>query len=256
MLTWPRITVVTPSYNQANFLDATIRSVLDQNYPNLEYIVMDGGSTDGSIEILKQYDSRLKWVSQPDKGQADAINKGMHRATGEIVCYLNSDDVLELGSLRAVATAFSENPDAYWVTGKCRIINQIDQPIRSFVTVYKSLWLGCYSRNALAITNFICQPATFWRRSAYRKVGYFDPSLGYVMDYEFWLRLSVLSDPIVLRRSLASFRIHANSKGESQYKKQLIEDYAVLTNHVSSLSLRVLHRLHNAAIYFAYRLIK
>ena len=256
MATLPRISIVTPSYNQAHFLGATIESVLSQDYPQLEYIVMDGGSTDGSVDVLRQFGDRLRWVSESDHGQADAINKGMRRVTGELVCYLNSDDLLAPGSLRRVAQAFRRAPDAYWLTGQCEIIDEGGREIRPYIRSYKSLWLRHYSRAALSVTNFICQPATFWRRVAFDRVGLFDPSLRYVMDYEFWLRLSTLSDPIILNEPLAAFRIHGASKGESQFAAQFAEDQLVAARHVRSSYLLAAHRAHNAAITLAYRVLK
>lgn len=256
MPTWPKISIVTPSYNQAAFLGATIESVLGQGYPNLEYLVCDGGSTDGSVDVLKRYGRRLAWVSRRDKGQTDAINQGLRRVTGQIVAYLNSDDVLEPGALHQVAESFQSHPEALWLTGSCRIIDQDDRPIRSFVSGYKSLWLRWYSRNKLCVTNFICQPATFWRRSVHDQIGYLDETLRYVMDYDFWLRLSRLGDPLVLREPLASFRIHAASKGESQFHKQFAEDQAVVGRHADQRGLVGLHRLHNAGIVFTYQILK
>ncbi len=119
----PKISIITPSWNQGPFIERTIRSVLEQGYPNLEYIVMDGGSTDGTIDILRKYEGRLTWVSDKDKGQADAINKGITRSTGDIIAYLNSDDIYETGALRKAADHFSAHPDDRWLTGQCRIID-------------------------------------------------------------------------------------------------------------------------------------
>ncbi|MBI4032695.1 glycosyltransferase [Candidatus Berkelbacteria bacterium] len=256
MSTWPSISIVTPSYNQAHFLGATIESILSQDYPNLEYIVIDGGSTDGSVDILRTYGNRIRWVSEPDRGQTDAINKGLRQTSGEIVAYLNSDDVLEPGALHRVVRTFQDHPDARWLTGQCRIINEHGQPIRSFIRSYKSFWLKRYSRGKLFVTNFIAQPATFWRRSVHDEIGYFDESLRYVMDYDFWLRLSALGDPLIVPHPLAAFRIHAASKGESQYYKQFAEDAEVVSRYAQQRGQLALHRLHNQGIVFAYQLLK
>src|ERR1700694_3043502 len=127
----PRITVVTPSFNQAAYLADAIESVLSQCYPDLEYLVLDGGSTDGSIDILRRYDSRLSWTTQADEGQSDAINKGFRRATGEIVTFLNSDDYYFPGALEAVARAFTDNPDAGVVYGRGRFVSETGVPQRT-----------------------------------------------------------------------------------------------------------------------------
>src|SRR5438128_2672833 len=140
-----RVSIVTPSYNQARFIERTIRSVLDQDHRDVEYIVVDGGSTDGTAGILERYSDRIVWTSERDRGQSDAINKGLHRATGEIVAFLNSDDTYEPGALSAVVAFFSANPEARWVYGKCRIIDENDVEIRRPITWYKNLLLRRYS---------------------------------------------------------------------------------------------------------------
>jgi glycosyltransferase involved in cell wall biosynthesis len=185
----PKISIITPSFNQGPFIERTIRSVLDQEYPNFEYIVMDGGSMDGTIEILRKYEGRLKWISQKDEGQADAINKGIGVATGDVIAYLNSDDVYEPGTLKKVADQFSAHPETLWLTGHCRIIDEQDREIRRPITAYKNFLLRHYSHSLLLITNPISQPATFWRRQVIDELGVFNKNEHFVMDYDYWLRI-------------------------------------------------------------------
>jgi len=137
----PKISIITPSFNQGDFIEQTILSVLSQDYPNLEYLVMDGGSSDTTLTILKKYSGKVTWISEADQGQAHAINKGLRRASGSIVGYLNTDDVLLPGTLKKVADAFINDPQTVWVSGKCRIVDEENNEIRRPITVYKNTLL-------------------------------------------------------------------------------------------------------------------
>lgn len=210
---WPRITVVTPSYNQGQFLEETLRSVLDQNYPNLELIVIDGGSTDNSVEIIRRYAPRLAyWVSERDKGQSEAINKGFARATGDILTWLNSDDCLCPGSLVAVAEFFQQHPEFGAVIGDQEVIDGAGRQVDFKKSVPVGFWLAFHSACAIP------QPATIFTRQALAAAGPIDESIRYQMDYDFFLRMlhagvrfSTLQVPI------AKFRLHGDSKTVSKY---------------------------------------
>ncbi len=214
----PRITIVTPSFNQGSYLEATIRSVLDQGYPNLEYIVIDGGSTDGSVDILRRYADQLTyWVSEKDRGQADAINKGMARATGELRAYLNSDDIYLAGALEQVARAYRENPRGDLFHGVCRVIDEQGQPIgrrQGSITRFDELvdvW-GVWWKER----NFV-QPEVFWTKRIADKVGPFRTELFMVMDYEYWTRvLRAGGRVIAIAEELAAFRITSTQKSNQQ----------------------------------------
>lgn len=147
----PKITIITPSLNQAFFIEETIQSVFSQGYPYLEYLVIDGGSTDGTIDILKKYEGRLSWISGPDSGQTNAINKGLRLATGEVVAFLNSDDLYEPGALLTVGEFFASRPEAVWLTGMCINIDQSGKEIRQRTRLYKNFWLGLHSYSILQI---------------------------------------------------------------------------------------------------------
>ena len=252
METLPSISIITPSFNQASFIERTIRSVLDQNYPGLEYIVVDGGSQDGTIDVLKRYEHCLKWVSEKDNGQADAINKGIGMSTGDIIAYLNSDDVYEPGALRRVGEYFAAHPEAMWLTGKCRIIDEHDREIRSTITAYKNLLLRCYSYGMLLVTNPISQPATFWRRGIAREFGLFDVNEHLVMDYEYWLRIGKRSAPAVLDEYLARFRVHGGAKTVTTNFSNFRQELAVAKKYSRSKAVRMLHYLNYAIIVTAY----
>ena len=203
----PRVTVVTPSYNQGQYLEETIRSILLQGYPDLEYMVVDGGSTDGSVEIIRKYERHLAWwTSERDKGQSHAINKGFARATGEIYNYIASDDLLEAGCLLTVARAMRErNTD--WVVGQVRYrqAGQNDWPLPVYPEKRFSDWfLWCP----------VPQPGSFWTRELHRQVGEFREDLHYYFDYEFWMRMRFLlgKQYAVLPQELAVYRLHDKSK--------------------------------------------
>lgn len=207
-LPWPRVSIVTPSYNQAPFIEETIRSVLLQGYPDLEYIIIDGGSSDSSIDIIRRYEPWLAyWVSESDRGQAHAINKGFERATGEIVAWLNSDDLYEPGVLRTISSLFHAHPDIPLIHGDITIIT----------TDGTATGYGATSSSLNKLVNWLedgglAQPAVFWRRSLMNRVGSLRTDLRFIMDYEFFLRARRLFEFVHVPESLARFRVHPASK--------------------------------------------
>ncbi|MCR4432278.1 MAG: glycosyltransferase [Tepidanaerobacteraceae bacterium] len=210
---WPKVSIVTPSYNQGQFLEETILSVLNQNYPNLEYIIIDGGSTDNSVEIIKKYADRLEyWVSEPDRGQSDAINKGFHRASGEILHWLNSDDVLVPGALQNVAEYFLKHPEIGCVIGDIEMIDENSN------LLFQRKAIPFHFRTALYGACSVPQPSTLFRREAWLKTGDLDVSLQYQMDFEYFLRMAKAGVKFgLLRKPVARFRLHASSKTISEY---------------------------------------
>jgi GT2 family glycosyltransferase len=251
-----KLTIVTPSYNQAPFIERTIASVLHQDYPSVEYIVMDGGSTDGTVEILERYSDRVIWTSEKDGGQSDAINKGLRLATGDVVAFLNSDDTYAPGALRKVASYFSQNPATQWAYGKCRIIDEHDREIRRPITLYKNLLLRKYSYRKLLAENFISQPATFWRREVHDEVGYLNEDEHYVMDYEFWLRLGRQYPAGVIGEYLASFRMYDSSKSGSLSNPQFSDELRVARSFSNGARLPILvHRFNYHKIVWTYGLM-
>lgn len=202
----PTISVVTPSFNQARFLERTIRSVIEQGYPKLEYIVMDGGSNDGSQEIIKRYAASLAyWTSGPDGGQTAAINSGWRRAGGEIVAWLNSDDFYLPGTLLEIGRAFATDPTASMIYGLTQRVDGDGNPMGTVGSEFR--W-----RTLLYSHQVIPQPSAFFRRSAVDAVGPLDESLHYSMDYDFFLRLARHGRARMLRRPLAGATIHEDAK--------------------------------------------
>ncbi|OIO18382.1 hypothetical protein AUJ29_00110 [Candidatus Kuenenbacteria bacterium CG1_02_38_13] len=252
----PKISIITPSYNQGKFIEQTIQSVLTQNYPNLEYIVMDGGSTDNTVDILKKYERKLKWFSEKDKGQSDAINKGLRMATGAIVTWLNSDDYYLPGTLQKVSNYYAEHADAFWVTGDYEIVDESGKQIHSFVRIYKKFLRSLPFRNTLYIANYINQPSTFWKRSLLKKTGFVNENYHLCMDYDLWLRIYKNNPLHTIFSPLSAFRIHSDSKGKSQYVKQFNEEKEVAEKNGGSKVDLTLHAIHSYLVTKVYNAIK
>ena len=235
---WPRITVVTPSFNQAAYLETTINSVLDQNYPNLEYIVIDGGSTDGSVDILRHYESQISfWVSEPDGGQCQALNKGFARTTGEWLAWLNSDDIYLPGALWTVAQTIRARPDADWIVGSVQVGDQCLKQLGVFEPVCKTdNWLDfvCTKRKH---GTALPQQGSFWSRRAWNIVGSLDDELQFAMDHEYWGRLAFHGfRPLCLTTELAVFRQHENAKTASGFMKFLADEKTVVDKWLRKVS--------------------
>jgi glycosyltransferase involved in cell wall biosynthesis len=206
-MTSPLVSIVTPSFNQARYLESTLRSVLEQDYPNLEYLLVDGGSTDGSLEIIRRYADRLAWwVSEKDRGQTDAINKGFAHANGKILAWLNSDDTYEPNAIREAVAFLQEHPEVGMVYGDANFIDENGRVVGRFPaaqTNYKRLRQGYVH---------IPQQSAFWRAHLWRKVGPLDPAFYFAMDYDLWVRLAALAPLQYQPRVWANFRLHTQGK--------------------------------------------
>jgi glycosyltransferase involved in cell wall biosynthesis len=241
-LKWPRITVVTPSFNHGRFIERTIRSVVDQQYPNLDYIVMDGGSTDDTVEILHRYEDQLThWESKPDGGQTDALIKGFALSTGEIQCWLCSDDLLEPGTLTEVARFFEENPAADVVYGDSYWIDDEDRPLRPKKEhgFNRFVWLYHY--------NFVPQPSTFWRRHLYERIGGLDRTYDLAMDADLWIRFAAETKVHHVRRPWSRMRQYAGQKNQRLREVSDREDRAIRSRYVGSVPTWEFRARHAAA---------
>lgn len=253
---FPSISIITPSLNQGRFIEQTITSVLEQDYPYLEYIVIDGGSTDNTLEVLKKYSNKILWISEPDGGQSNAINKGLRMTSGDVVAYLNSDDIYEPGALQVVGRFFASHTKAAWLTGRCRLINQYGTEIRRGITLYKNFMLSTNNYQVLQVLDFISQPATFWRKKVFDEIGDFDDELDYAMDYDYSLRVGMKHKLWVVNKYLASFRIHPSSKSGAYTIAQFEEDFQIAKKYSSSRLLLYLHAVHNSLIIRIYGFLK
>ena len=203
----PLVSIVTPSYNQAQFLEETIQSVLAQEYPSIEYILVDGGSTDGSLEIIQRYEERFEWwISEPDKGQTDAINKGFLRAHGEILAWLNSDDSYVPGAIAEAVEFLQTHPQVGMVYGDANLVDVQGKVIGQFPARQTN-----YARLRRGYVH-IPQQATFFRANLWKRVGPLDPTFYFTMDYDLWVRLARVSLLHYHPRLWANFRLHGSGK--------------------------------------------
>lgn len=234
-MNYPKISIVTPSFNQGKYIEKTIQSVLDQNYPNLEYIIIDGGSTDETIEIIKKYEDRIAfWVSEKDRGQSDALNKGFKRATGDIAGYINSDDYYEANVFEKIAKAFL-NKDVNLLVGHCLIIKNSSLGQERILDTVGEM---SFYRMLRYWQPFFCppQPSVFFRLEELRRVGYFDETLNYAMDVDLWLKLSEKNKFHYFNEVLSYYLVHAESKtGQST-------NYDIFRDEWRMLSFRYLKK--------------
>jgi len=254
MLKPPKISIVIPSFNKAKFIGLTLESIVSQNYPGLEIIIQDGGSTDGTLEIIKEfakkYSKNIQWESRKDKGQLDAINKGMKKANGEILTYINADDIYPQGAFSEVAELYSANSEAYWFAGRGKVINANGGQIAKFATWYKNLLLSLNSTFYLLVTNYLMQPSVFITRKAWNKFGPFTGTTGFITEYDMWLKIARHQMPVVSNKYLSNFRIEPSTITKRNTNKLLSEDEKIIRKHTSNLLIIGLHKLHNYARKF------
>ena len=228
---WPRISIVTPSYNQAQFIEETIRSVLLQGYPNLEYIIIDGGSTDGSVEIIRKYKDYLAfWVSEKDNGQSQAINKGFANSSGAILGWINADDILKPKALRFVSENLKDLSKPAWLVGSTEIINSIglSLSVRSPGDITRESILDWPK-------NWFPQQSTFWTKAMRDVVGPLDESLHYSMDFAIWLAMIEHSLPFTTKKILSSFRYQEDAKGLASTYKVYLSIIIILARYLKRI---------------------
>lgn len=252
---YPKISIVTPSYNQGRFLEETILSVIDQNYPNLEYIIIDGGSADNSVDIIKKYEKHLAyWVSEKDNGQTHAINKGFSRASGEILNWLNSDDMLSENALQLVAEETIKNPSADFFYGDFKVIDNSGKEVFTRKSPPYNFYSLIYGRQ------LSCQPAVFFRKRVLDKIGYLDESLKFCMDIEFWIRAAINKSSFCqILQPLAIARMHPDAKTSLmqhtlyQEHKDILKKYKALKIPPAYIILNRFWRYFAAASRFINR---
>jgi Glycosyl transferase family 2 len=242
----PLVSIVTPSYNQGRYIEETIQSILSQSYPNLEYIVVDGGSNDNTVEILKKYEGHLTWISEKDRGQADAINKGFQMAKGEIMAWLNSDDTYLPGAVHHAVGYLEAHPEVGMLYGEGYHIDEDGELIERYYTEpfdYQRLGEVC----------FICQPTVFLRAEVIRTVGPLDITLDYCLDYDYWMRIAKHFRIGYLDKYLANTRLHLDTKTLSKRVEVHQETLQVVKRHYGQVPLRWINAYSHA--YLAEKLL-
>ena len=225
---YPLVTIVTPSYNQVRFIEETILSIQNQDYPNIEHIVVDGNSTDGTLDILKKYDGEIKWISEPDSGQTEAINKGFKMSSGQICAYLNSDDSYVPGSFKTVVNYFRKHPEVDMLVGD---INYIDENSKiTKITYYPPFNVG---RMIRAGGSLISQTGVFFRHRLFDSIGIFDESLHLGMDYDFYIRTGLKHNVKSISSVLANFRLHPDSKTMTQNNDLIAESLMIQKRYIT-----------------------
>lgn len=245
----PKISVVIPSYNKVNYISQTLDSIIAQKYQNLEVIIQDGGSTDGTLQIIKKYVNRyskvFRYESKKDKGQLDAINKGIGKTTGEILTFINADDIYLPEAFSEVAKQYLANPGAFWFAGRGKVVNTLGCEIAKAVTCYKNVFLFLNLHFGLLIFNYLMQPSVFLTRLAWQKYGPFTGTSNFVTEYDFWLKISKRQMPVLSDKYFSSFRIEPSTITKTNSVKLLLEDERVVQRYTSNPVLLTLHKLNN-----------
>jgi len=245
-----KVSIITTCFNAAATIRETIESIRANRGDNeIEHIITDAGSTDGTLDIVRSYGDEVKLFITPGLNQSAGINYGLKQATGEILAFLNADDLYYPDTIKKIVAAFDTQPDCTWLIGQCPIIDEHGVEQTSWISHYKNFWLRHYSYFWLLVENFICQPAVFFRRSIVEQYGYFSDTEHYCMDYDFWLRIGKTERPIIMNENLAQFRRMANTKSNSGYEKQFIDDYR-LGMHYATLNGYVMTKLLKLLAYY------
>ena len=252
-MTTPYLSVVMPCLNAASTIGRSVASVRGQCRDDVELVLADGGSTDGTRAAAGD-GADLSWVSEPDHGLSDAFNKGAARARGEVLGWLNADDVYLPGALDAVCAAFQQDPELVWLTGQCLIVDGQGVEIRKGVTRYKNALLRRYSFRLHLTHNFVSAPATFFRRSAFEELGGLDLSLRYSMDYDLYLQLGKAAQPRILGQPLAAFTMAAGTLSMTGFEQQFVEHHEVARRHAHGVrGAATANRLLSRGILWTYR---
>lgn len=245
----PKISIVVPSFNKVKFIGRTLESIITQDYDNFEVIIMDGGSTDGTMRIIEKYAKKypdiVKHVSKKDNGQWDAINKGLRKARGKIFGFINADDVYKKGALKEVARLYKLNIDALWFAGRGEVVDGEGARIAVWPTRYKNLLLTLNFYPFLLGVNYLMQPSVFFTRNAWKRFGPFIGYKNFVLEYDLWLKIAKVKMPVTSGKYLSSFRIEPGTITKRSSSILLDEDEKILKKYTKNPIIILIHKLHN-----------
>ncbi len=255
----PKISIVIPSFNKVKFIGKTIESIINQNYPRFEIIIMDGGSTDGTLKVISNYAGKypqvIRYISKKDKGQWDAINKGFRISKGKILAYINADDEYLPGAFAEIERLYRTNTDSLWFVGRGRVIDEQGARIAKLSTFYKNILLFLNFRVLLLMTNYLMQPSVFITKKAWKKFGPFVGYNNFVLEYDFWLKASKYKMPVVTGKYLSSFRIEPSTISSSLSNALLFQDERIVKKYTENPLIIFLHKLHNIARLIAVKIV-
>src|SRR4030042_2105147 len=247
----PKISIVIPSYKKTEYIAKPLQSIIPQKYPRLEVIIQDGGSTDATVAAIGKYAKRypkiIRWESKRDNGQTDAINKGLKKATGEVLAYLNADDIYCEGALKRVGEYFVKHPQTLWLAGRGKVIDSKGKTISSWVSEYKNFLLSKNRYWVLLMVNYLMQPSVFLSRRASDKYAPFSGTKTSVMEYDLWLKLGRVQMPKRVNKCLSGFRMSGDNISSTAFRETLRADDKIGEKYTDNPVILALHYLHNIA---------
>ena len=256
----PKISIVIPSLNKVDYIEETLKSIVYQKYPNLEVIIQDGGSIDGTLDVIKKYINKYSNIfsleSKKDNGQVDAINKGLKKATGDILTFINADDYYKKDALLTVGNYFSNKPKTLWLAGSGEIMDRKGNIRWNSSTSYKNYLLNKNKYHYLLMVNYLMQPSVFLSKVAYKKYGPFTGTKKFVMEYDLWLKIARDSMPKILNKTLSVFRLSGKNISSLAFKNTLKEDFRIAKKYTNDPIVLTLHELHNIARVVMISLVK
>lgn len=258
MKSYPKISIVVPSLNKGRYIEQTLQSIIDQKYPNLEVIIKDGGSSDNSFEIInkfiKKYKNTFKLIVSKDKGQWDAINKGFSMATGDLLGFINADDMYAKKALINIVKAYSANPDNQWFAGEGKTVDEMGRECSTFTDNYKNWLLKQNRYKFLLAINYLFQPSVFITKKCFKKYGPFVGEGKYAMEYDMWLKIAKTEMPTLIQKVVSEFRLTREGASIKEYRKLLKADEKILENQSDDIFANMVHYVHNIAriiiVYF------
>jgi len=260
----PKISVVIPSYNKVKYIEETLASIVNQDYPNYEIIIQDGGSRDGTLEVIKKYAKKfprnITWISRKDEGQLDAINKGMKRASGDILAYINADDVYLPNAFSEVSNNYLKDSNCLWYAGKSILIDERGRRVGHWLNTlavarYKDFLLRLNKYKFLLVVNYLMQPSLFITKAAFEKYGPFTGVRNFIMEYEMWLRIGKTRMPVIINKNLACFRMSTTSITSTKYRDLLAEDMKVVKKYTNNPFVLFFHWLNNLFRCFVIKIL-